>query len=122
LPNSLKEKCEEFDPCLMTMDVVEQHIPKLIISILEFRGDDQSFCTMLSERLDNFVIVLLIDLEDGFGNFDDVEIFVKANVIKGLEDASEPKNKKLTSMLGQGPIMNYISRCKSAKQPTQVVA
>ena len=49
LPNSLKDTCEEFDPCLMTMDVVEQHIPRLIIDILEFRGDDQTFSTMISE-------------------------------------------------------------------------
>jgi hypothetical protein len=31
------------------MDVVEQHIPRLIIDILEFRGDDQTFSTMISE-------------------------------------------------------------------------
>jgi hypothetical protein len=50
---------------------------------------------------------MVIELEDGFGNFDDVKKFVKANVDEMLTVASEPKNAPLTVMMGSPAIVNF---------------
>jgi len=76
----LLEKTEEFDPSILTIDVIEQHVPKILNAIQEFRGDDEGFASMLKDSVTNFVTVLVIELEDGFGNFADVQTFVKSNL------------------------------------------
>lgn len=54
------------------MDVVEQHIPRILEQVRKFKGSDQEFATFLKEEISNFVSVLVIELEDGFGNYNDV--------------------------------------------------
>jgi hypothetical protein len=45
---------------------------------------------------------------------------MKANISNMLEKASEPKNAKLTSMLGTPNIMNFINQCwNQSKEPVK---
>lgn len=66
----------------------------------------------MKEKITNLVSVMVIELESGFGNFDDVKKFVKANVDEMLTVASEPKNAKLTVMLGSPAIVNFFVKCQ----------
>ena len=48
------------------MDVIEQHIPKILNSILDFQGDDQAFYELMKSQAENFVTELVNEIEGGF--------------------------------------------------------
>ena len=88
-----------------------EHVPKLLNSALAFRGDDAAFAELMKERVTDLVSVLVIELESGFGNYADAQKFVKANVDELLTVASEPKNAKLTVMMGSPAIVGFFNKC-----------
>lgn len=80
IPDELKAKTEEFDPTILIVEIVEQHLPKILQAIIEFEGDDKAFASEMEQYITNLVSVLAMELEEGFGNFEDASIFVKANI------------------------------------------
>lgn len=115
IPDELISKIEEFDPSILLVDTVEQHLPRILQAITDFRGDDKQFASEMEQLITNLVSVLVIDLEEGFGNFEDAKTFVKANITEMLTVASEPKNAKLTVMLGVNPILNFFVKCRGVQ-------
>jgi hypothetical protein len=106
---------EDFFPNDYTIEVIKEHAPRIMNYILNFEGSDEEFAEAMKLKVTNFVTVMVIELETGFGNFADVKKFVKANVDEMLTVASEPKNAKLTVMLGSPAIVNFFVKCHEVK-------
>jgi hypothetical protein len=66
----------------------------------------------MADLVTDFVSVLVIELEEGFQDFKHVEVFMKHNISHLMTIASEPKNAKLTVMLGVPPIMTFVTNCR----------
>lgn len=106
---------EEFFAIDCVQEIIEKHLPPLMQSVLTFQGNDTNFAESIKDHVTNLVSVLVIELESGFGNFADASKFVKANVDEFLTVASEPKNAKLTVMLGSPAIVSFFSKCHENK-------
>lgn len=102
---------EDFFPTDYVTEVTKEHLPRIMNYILNFQGSDEEFVEAMKQKVTNFVTVMVIELESGFGNSADVQKFVKVNVDEMLTVASEPKNAKLTCMLGSPAIVGFFKKC-----------
>lgn len=103
---------DEFFPTDCAQDIMQEHLPVMLQYVSTFSGSDEEFAAKVKDAVTNFVTILVIELESGFGNFTDVQKFVKANVDELLTVASEPKNAKLTVMLGSPAIVGFFAKCQ----------
>ena len=110
---------DEFFPTDCVLSIMEEHLPRMMNYIQTFSGSDEQFAEAMKDMVTDLVTVLVIELESGFGNFADVQKFVKANVDELLTEASEPKNAKLTVMLGSPAIVGFFTKCNENKPQTQ---
>jgi hypothetical protein len=62
---------EDFFAIDCAEEIILEHLPKLINSVLTFRGDDAAFAELIKDRVTDLVSVLVIELESGFGNYAD---------------------------------------------------
>lgn len=106
---------DEFFPTDCALSIMEEHLPRTMNYIHTFSGSDEQFAEDMKDLVTDLVTVLVIELESGFGNFADVQKFVKANVDELLTEASEPKNAKLTVMLGSPAIVGFFTKCNENK-------
>eukprot|EP00351_Strombidinopsis_sp_SopsisLIS2011_P001901 CAMPEP_0116881666 /NCGR_PEP_ID=MMETSP0463-20121206/13750_1 /TAXON_ID=181622 /ORGANISM="Strombidinopsis sp, Strain SopsisLIS2011" /LENGTH=92 /DNA_ID=CAMNT_0004533783 /DNA_START=1537 /DNA_END=1815 /DNA_ORIENTATION=+ len=81
VPEELKSAIHEgFDPCLMSIEYLEENIPSLLDTLLDC--DSASFLDVMKARMIQFTGGLVSEIEDGFVNgSDDVFPFLKENLM-----------------------------------------
>lgn len=128
LPDELKEVqiYGELDPVSFLMQLLEADLHDEMMNVItvipKFQGSDEEFGEMMKNNVTIFVTAVLRELNDGFeDDFAKVQAFMKANISNMLEKASEPKNAKLTSMLGTPNIMNFVNQCWNQRSKDDLV-
>ena len=81
---------EQFDPVLITTEILESKVLPIFNELLDYEGDDPGFVKLVRERGAEVMVKIISEIEEGFiEGINDVLPFIKAN-IEGLLMASAP--------------------------------
>ena len=77
---------EQFDPLLITTEILEKNAPSILDAILDYEGDDAGFIKVIKEHSGDLIVKIVSDIQEGFiEEFNDVIVFFK-ETIGGLLD------------------------------------
>lgn len=117
LPSESRDSIyEQFDPVLITNEVIEGSIYDAFEQLMVYQGDDAGFIA-LAKRLSAEVIVKVIsEIEEGFiDGINDVLVFFKANLNNLIMAAAPPQQAAMAKGMVVPTAMRFIEKCWNEK-------
>lgn len=118
---TLPEECrnsiyDEFDPVLITLELIEGSMYKMFDDILDYNGDDAGFIKMFKDNNAKLIVEIISEIEEGFiEGLNDVLVFIRLNIIN-LIMASAPASQAATAKGIAVPVMmKFIDKCWSER-------
>ena len=118
---------EGFDPILVSEDVVDTHLTRILDVILDF-DDTQSdaiFIEEMKDALAYFIGEWIEELQDGFMNgMQDVVVFFRENFKILIAQGAGPEMGMMVSAMGTDTLMQYVTKAyaRYREKKTQIHA
>ena len=108
---------EQFDPLLITTEIVEKNAPSILDAIIDYEGDDAGFIKVVKERSGDLIVKIITDIQEGFiEEFNDVLVFFKETISGLLDQAAEPPQAKMAKAIAMQPFIKFVERVWSDHQ------
>jgi len=113
---------EQFDPVLITNEIIERELPRCVDAVLDYEGDDAGFIAMLRRESASVIVKVVAEIEEGFiEGINDVLLFLKANFINLLMVSAPPQQANMAKGILVPNLLKFVENCWNEGQKKQDV-
>lgn len=107
---------EQFDPVLITNEILEGSIYDAFEQLMVYEGDDAGFIALVKKLSGDVIVKVISEIEEGFiEGINDVLVFFKANMNNLIMAAAPPQQANMAKGMVIPTAVRFIEKCWNEK-------